>query len=75
MVGSKQIDVFRGIDKGIMHVWHDKDCGGVVDTDQHIMCIGTKATLEGDKKALGTKIAEYRLRIEKLTAQLGEVVE
>ena len=40
-------------------------CDASLDEEQHIMCQGAKANLEGDKKVLGAKLARARFDLGK----------
>ena len=50
----------------MQHEWHDKFCDPDLEEHQFIMCQGARANMEGDKMALGLKLAQCRVETERV---------
>ena len=56
------VTVFRAVENGIVHNWHDKDCTGLTGT-HHVYCQWSRAQNEGTVRQLGM----YKYKIEEST--------
>ena len=60
-VRAEELEVVRAVDEGMLHQWHPKECNRTaLPDDQYVMCLGSAATLEGDKAALAALVAQHR---------------
>ncbi|XP_019877807.1 chondroitin sulfate synthase 1 isoform X2 [Aethina tumida] len=57
---KSNLRIVRAVDPALIHVFHAKNCKDAVDSDQKLMCLGTKANSLGSTKTLQHVFMKYR---------------
>ncbi len=68
LLGKQGLYLYRLYDMTIKHVWHEKDCSALKsDPKRHFMCLGSKLSVEGNWRQLGTKILDLENRLSNIS--------
>jgi hypothetical protein len=68
-MGESGMDVFRAIDKGLVHQWHEKVCSPTLTPAQLEHCQLSMMDYEGSKKQLGMMVVKLQQELDKLKPQ------
>lgn len=51
-IRKANLSIFRSVDPGLVHVYHEKVCDKNIAQDQYVMCLSSKASMFASNKAL-----------------------
>ncbi|XP_050513631.1 chondroitin sulfate synthase 1 isoform X1 [Diabrotica virgifera virgifera] len=57
---KSDLKIVRSVDPGLIHIFHSEKCDDQLDTEQKIMCLGTKANTLGSLQTLQKLFLKYK---------------